>query len=40
MERDKFMGPEEAKELGLLDDILTSAPVVTHDESTRGVSNE
>lgn len=28
MERDKFMGAEEAKEMGLVDEVLTSPPKV------------
>jgi ATP-dependent Clp protease protease subunit len=28
IERDKFLSPEEAKELGLIDEVVTSRPVV------------
>jgi ATP-dependent Clp protease protease subunit len=34
IERDKFLAPEEAKELGLIDEVVTSRPVV-EDELKR-----
>lgn len=35
MERDKFMGPEEAKTLGIIDSVLKNPPSVPENESEK-----
>lgn len=39
MERDKFMTPDEAKELGLIDSVLKHPPAVPEESSTNCAKN-
>jgi len=40
LERDNFLSPDEAKEFGLIDEVVTSRPVTDDDDETASDSDK